>query len=192
MFVTSVLTINDIQKSDEGVFTCFVENLFGQDQLHIKITVLERPQHPIEVKLERTWSRSAKITWSIFSNNNNKPLQYIIEYWSISDPEGMHKNNSIPGSVTWFIINDLQPASKYRAQVYAENNIGISQPSEQIVFTTGNEEPSASPKDCHLEEVGATYARISWRVSSFYTLKCKIYLVLYHSLCFFSLYLVLM
>ncbi|XP_067139978.1 cell adhesion molecule Dscam1-like [Centruroides vittatus] len=166
MFVTSVLTINDIQKSDEGVFTCFVENLFGQDQLHIKITVLERPQHPIEVKLERSWSRSAKITWSIFSNNNNKPLQYIIEYWSISDPEGIHKNNSIPGSVTWFIINDLQPASKYRAQVYAENNIGISQPSEQIVFTTGNEEPSASPKDCHLEEVGATYARISWRPPS--------------------------
>lgn len=164
--VISVLIINDIQKSDEGVYTCLVENSYGQDQLHIKVTVLERPHHPVDIEVERVWSRSAKLTWNISYNNNNKPLQYIIEYWSISDPEGIHKNVTISGSVRWYIINDLRPASKYRVQIFAENNIGISQPSEQIVFTTGNEEPSSPPKDCHLEEVGATYARISWRPPS--------------------------
>lgn len=62
-------------------------------------------------------------------------------------------------------IDDLLPASQYRVRVLAVNTVGSSEPSDEIVFITSEEAPSASPADVNLRPDSSRSLAVSWTVS---------------------------
>lgn len=154
------LSISSTELEDEGLYTCIAKNDFASDQKDIRLMLVERPQPPRYVELVDIWSRSARIKWTAPNNGNSPILSYIVEYWS--NPGG-HWNETVSSSLTSCILRSLKPFATYNFHVWASNDIGDSEPSEQSQFTTAKEEPSAPPVDFKLEELGSSFVRISWK-----------------------------
>ncbi|RWS01617.1 cell adhesion molecule-like protein, partial [Leptotrombidium deliense] len=60
------------------------------------------------------------------------------------------------------LINDLKPGQSYEVTVTAENEVGIGESSEPVIFTTNKEEPSGSPMDITVKAAGPTNVKVSW------------------------------
>ncbi|XP_054710805.1 cell adhesion molecule Dscam2-like [Uloborus diversus] len=158
--VQFTLSISNTKIEDEGIYTCVARNDFGSDKKEVRLMLVERPYPPRYVEMIDIWSRSARLKWSPSDNGNSPILSYTVEYWT--NPGG-HWNETLSSSLTSCILRGLKPFTTYSFHVWASNNVGDSEPSEQVQFTTAKEEPSAPPVDVKLEDVGSTFVRISWK-----------------------------
>nr|XP_046910785.1 Down syndrome cell adhesion molecule homolog isoform X4 [Dermatophagoides farinae] len=161
--VISELSIRPVQKSDGAIYKCDAENEHGRDDRTIKLSVVEEPSSPVNVKINEVWSRSASVSWRHPQNGNSPVTRYLIHYWRRqSAPHRLHEVN-VSSSQTSYLIKNLNPGLSYELSVIAENEVGRSQPSETVPFFTGEEEPSAPPNDINVEPKGPTTIRITWR-----------------------------
>ncbi|XP_075586172.1 cell adhesion molecule Dscam1-like isoform X1 [Dermatophagoides farinae] len=161
--VISELSIRPVQKSDGAIYKCDAENEHGRDDRTIKLSVVEEPSSPVNVKINEVWSRSASVSWRHPQNGNSPVIRYLIHYWRRqSAPHRLHEVN-VSSSQTSYLIKNLNPGLSYELSVIAENEVGRSQPSETVPFFTGEEEPSAPPNDINVEPKGPTTIRITWR-----------------------------
>lgn len=62
------------------------------------------------------------------------------------------------------LLVNLLPSLTYEVSVIAHNAVGHSEPSESIVLTTSEEEPSAPPTDIQVEPRGSSSLRVAWKV----------------------------
>lgn len=75
---SSSLKIVRAQRSDSGIFTCLVNNSYGDDQAIIQLIVQEPPEPPRDVKILERYSRSVKFSWSLPFNGNSQILKHWI------------------------------------------------------------------------------------------------------------------
>lgn len=69
----------------------------------------------------------------------------------------------IPWAQQVTLVRDLQPGTQYVLSVTAENNMGKSEPSRTVTFTTNEEEPEAPPLDVNAITQGPTTVLVSWK-----------------------------
>lgn len=162
-YSVSRLYISTTTTQDAGVYSCAVTNDAGEDEMTVKLIVTEKPSCPVDLELSDFWSRDVRIRWSPPYTGSSAILEYLLEYWDITDPAGEHRNLTHPGGMNSLVINELNPATTYRARIWALNVVGASPPSEQIQFTTSEEEPSGIPTDVKVDNSGATFIRVSWK-----------------------------
>ncbi|XP_013789961.1 Down syndrome cell adhesion molecule-like protein Dscam2 [Limulus polyphemus] len=160
--IKALLRVSSAQRNDGGLYNCSASNRYGEDNMIIRVVVLEPPSSPSKVEISQIWSRSVRVQWAHDDSGNSPVINHTIEYQQLTDVEPVGKNVTIQGSANSALLRNLQPATAYRLLVRAHNEIGSSQPSESVQFNTASEEPSAPPRNIGIKDVGATFVIVTW------------------------------
>lgn len=157
----SEMTIEKVERKDSGTYTCVARNTFGEDEMFLKLTVLEPPEAPENVKIADHGSRLVKLLWSAPFDGSSPISQYIIQFkngseeWASSLP-----NATVIGSETQSVIRGLQPGTAYSFRVMAANNLGAGRPSSGVGISTTEEAPAGHPRDVKVEPLGSDTLRV--------------------------------
>ncbi|XP_013413706.1 Down syndrome cell adhesion molecule homolog, partial [Lingula anatina] len=161
---TTKLTINPAVREDSGFYVCIAKNAFGDDTLLIELTVLEKPEAPVDVEVGSKWSRSASISWRAPFNGNSLLLNYVIQYKNFTDVwSPSTKNLTTLPNVTMATLHGLHPAYNYSVRMLAVNKLGEGLPSDVVNFTTREEAPSGPPTDIQLKATGSQSLEVTWQ-----------------------------
>nr|XP_054751521.1 neuronal cell adhesion molecule-like isoform X2 [Lytechinus pictus] len=152
------LRIEDAMISDSGTYTCVVKTTVDQNagtvqkvNASAELTVKGRPEPPQQLELRIKESEFAvDIFWQP-GNDNNAPIQYyMIQYdtkWS--DMRWQSQANetvNVQVSPPYRKVLHLQPFVDYRFRIIAVNEIGQSEPSNEIA-PAGDPQPAAPSKN---------------------------------------------
>ncbi|CAL4122421.1 unnamed protein product, partial [Meganyctiphanes norvegica] len=158
--VRAVLEIRNMNAHDDGQYTCRATNHHGQHSQVFTVTVLEPPTAPHNVITDDITSRTATISWSL-----SQPASVTIQYkvaeessWSASG-----RNISVGAWTTSHELIGLEPFKKYALRLFTVNELGVSQPSSTIIFTTSEEAPSGFPEGVRVVSGGQRSLLVSWR-----------------------------
>lgn len=166
--INSVMVIRTVNRADGLTYKCVGENEYGNDERLIKLMVVEVPSRPLNVRVKDAWSRSASIVWSVPFAGNSPITSYIIQYWRKNTNEAGQNHRrqefTVSGTVNAALITNLMPSLTYEVSVIAENQVGRSEASENVVINTGEDEPSAAPSDVSVEARGPSTIRVAWKV----------------------------
>ncbi|KAL1021027.1 hypothetical protein UPYG_G00007780 [Umbra pygmaea] len=159
----STLVIKNVNRRDEGNYTCIIKTELEQNTATAQLLVKDRPDPPTDLVLSQPYERSVRLTWTPGDSNNSPIKEYLVQYdeddWL---PFNWKNLSSYPGNLNSVILQ-LSPFIIYEFRVIAINDIGMSKPSHSSdVFRTGGAPPDAIPKN--LKGVGSwrNNMKISW------------------------------
>uniref|UniRef100_A0A3Q3WTJ9 Neural cell adhesion molecule L1 n=1 Tax=Mola mola TaxID=94237 RepID=A0A3Q3WTJ9_MOLML len=141
------LTIGNVNEGDEGVYMCTVRSEIDQDSASSRLTVLDRPDPPIDLDLSDPSARSVRLTW-IPGNDHRRPItQFLVQFEEDRWEPGRWQNlSSYQGDINSVILQ-LAPFVNYQFRVIAINAVGQSQPSRPSPrYKTSGAAPDAIPK----------------------------------------------
>uniref|UniRef100_A0A8C1JMH8 Neurofascin-like n=1 Tax=Cyprinus carpio TaxID=7962 RepID=A0A8C1JMH8_CYPCA len=163
------LSIADVYRRDEGVYTCRVKSELEEVTASAKLTVMDRPDPPSDLEISDPSERSVRLTWVPGLSNHNPIKEYLVQYtedlladyWLL--PSGWKNLSSYPGSLNSVILQ-LTPFVEYRFRVIAVNGIGPSKPSwPSEYYQTGGAVPDAIPKN--IQGMGSGVFRNNMEIS---------------------------
>ncbi|CAG2054815.1 unnamed protein product, partial [Timema podura] len=161
--LASELTISNTDRSDGGRYACFASNSFGRDQMSVHLYVQEPPEFPRNVHVIEKGSRLVKLGWLLSPDGNSPITKYTVEYKTESDL--WHDNMlqlSVSGSQANALVTGLRPATTYHFRLFAENQLGRSQPSDVLDVTTDGEAPGGAPRNVQVEATSSTELQVTW------------------------------
>uniref|UniRef100_A0A672IR52 Neural cell adhesion molecule L1 n=1 Tax=Salarias fasciatus TaxID=181472 RepID=A0A672IR52_SALFA len=141
------LTIPNVNEGDEGLYTCTVASEIDQDSASARLTVLDRPDPPMDLDLSDPAARSVRLTW-IPGNDHRSPItEFLVQFeedrW---EPGRWQDLASFPGELNSVILQ-LAPFVNYQFRVIAINSVGQSQPSRPSPrYKTSGAAPDAIPR----------------------------------------------
>ncbi|KAM4740301.1 neurofascin homolog (chicken) a isoform 3-T8 [Anableps anableps] len=144
------LTISSVSEDDEGIYTCTVKSEIDQDSASARLTVLDRPDPPMDLDLSDPAARSVRLTW-IPGNDHRSPVtEFLVQFeedrW---EPGRWQDLSSFPGDLNSVILQ-LAPYVNYQFRVIAINSVGRSLPSRPSPrYKTSGAPPDAIPRDLH-------------------------------------------
>ncbi|XP_039654943.1 neurofascin homolog (chicken) a isoform X23 [Perca fluviatilis] len=141
------LTIPNVNEGDEGTYTCTVKSEIDQDSASARLTVLDRPDPPIELDLSEAAARSVRLTW-IPGNDHRSPItQYLVQFEEDRYEPGRWQDLSTYLGDLNSVILQLAPFVNYQFRVIAINSVGPSQPSRPSPrYKTSGAAPDAIPR----------------------------------------------
>lgn len=139
----SILTISNLHFSDAGEYGCSSVNEVGTAQSAIKLILNDRPQPPMSIEVTETRGQDwIEVKWERPSSDGGSKLtRYIIERRVIAtstsrdQPTSIHETNwSNVGQAGPYDdhlrIQNCKPGTVYSFRIFAENEIGMSDPTE--------------------------------------------------------------
>ncbi|XP_041818852.1 neurofascin homolog (chicken) a [Chelmon rostratus] len=141
------LTIPSVNEGDEGTYTCTVKSEIDQDSASARLTVLDRPDPPMDLDISDPAARSVRLTW-IPGNDHRSPItQFLVQFeedqW---EPGRWQDLSTYPGDLNSVILQ-LAPFVNYQFRVIAINSVGQSQPSRPSPpYKTSGAAPDAIPR----------------------------------------------
>ncbi|XP_076606180.1 neurofascin homolog (chicken) a isoform X14 [Chaetodon auriga] len=141
------LTIPNVNEGDEGTYTCTVKSEIDQDSASARLTVLDRPDPPMDLDLSDPAARSVRLTW-IPGNDHRSPVtQFLVQFEEDRWEPGRWQNlSTYPGDLNSVILQ-LAPYVNYQFRVIAINSVGQSQPSRPSPrYKTSGAAPDAIPR----------------------------------------------
>uniref|UniRef100_A0A8D3BZG8 Neurofascin-like n=1 Tax=Scophthalmus maximus TaxID=52904 RepID=A0A8D3BZG8_SCOMX len=139
----SNLVITNVNRGDEGNYTCVVKSELDQKSASARLMVMDRPSPPTDLEL----------------NQNREYLQYDDDDWL---PGKWRNLSTYPGNLNSVILH-LQPFTYYEFRVIAINEIGQSRPSRPSKrFQTSGAPPDVIPKNVKGVGTWRNNMEISW------------------------------
>uniref|UniRef100_A0A673HYW8 Neural cell adhesion molecule L1 n=1 Tax=Sinocyclocheilus rhinocerous TaxID=307959 RepID=A0A673HYW8_9TELE len=163
------LSIADVYRRDEGVYTCRVKSELEEVTASAKLTVMDRPDPPSDLEISDPSERSVRLTWIPGLSNHSPIKEYVVQftedlladYWLL--PSSWKNLSSYPGSLNSVILQ-LTPFVEYRFRVIAVNGIGPSKPSwPSEYYQTGGAVPDAIPRN--IQGMGSGVFRNNMEIS---------------------------
>uniref|UniRef100_A0A182NC81 Down syndrome cell adhesion molecule n=1 Tax=Anopheles dirus TaxID=7168 RepID=A0A182NC81_9DIPT len=162
--VTSSLSIKRTERSDSALFTCMATNAFGSDDTSINMIIQEPPEMPYALKVLDKSGRTVQLSWAKPYDGNSVLKRYIIEF---KRSRGSWENDIdrviVPGDTNEAQVQKLSPATTYNIRIVAENDIGVSDPSDVVTIITAEEAPSGKPQTIKVEAINQSTLRVSWK-----------------------------
>ncbi|XP_013987274.1 neurofascin isoform X12 [Salmo salar] len=123
------LSIPNVHEGDEGTYTCTVRTEIDQDTASARLTVLDRPDAPMDLELSDPEARNVRLTW-IHGDDHNSPVTlFVVQFEEDRWQSGKWQNlSSYPGDFNSVIL-ELSPFVNYQFRVIAVNSVGQSRPS---------------------------------------------------------------
>ncbi|KAL2104019.1 hypothetical protein ACEWY4_000887 [Coilia grayii] len=142
------LTILNVNKADEGVYSCIVKTELDDIIVSARLKVMDRPEPPTDLEISEPSERSVRLTWKPGDSNHSPIKEYLVqvkeEWWF---PSAWKNLTSYPGNLNSVVLQ-LSPYLSYRFRIIAINGIGQSQPSRATeYYQTGGAVPDAYPKN---------------------------------------------
>ncbi|XP_065223329.1 peroxidasin homolog isoform X2 [Planococcus citri] len=128
------LTINFNQESQFGEYKCQANNAIGYNEQYISLIPLENPRPP---KIELYTVRKTYAYLKAIAERNSSFIFYNIEYKEKDTGEWTGMNVTL--GETWdtkYEVPHLFEKTRYIVRVRSINNLGVSEPSNEIEFTT--------------------------------------------------------
>jgi hypothetical protein len=69
----------------------------------------------------------------------------------------------VTGNENYALLKGLKPITQYQVRVYAQNVLGKSESSEQVVFRTDEELPSAAPLNLKAIPISSSQVKLTWK-----------------------------
>ncbi|XP_055946479.1 cell adhesion molecule DSCAM-like isoform X2 [Argiope bruennichi] len=165
--VTSSLLLLHVDRGSSGLYVCKAKNSYGESYRIINVDVVEIPGQPKDLTVSQIWSRSLQLTW-VSPYHGNRPITaYIIHYWKTEGksepPPEKPQELRIASLQTVAVVSELLPNSIYSLYVVAENEVGMSPPSETVTATTREEEPDWAVTEVTVIDKHATSAKLRWK-----------------------------
>ncbi|XP_030631986.1 neurofascin homolog (chicken) a isoform X2 [Chanos chanos] len=138
------LSIPNVQKEDEGTYTCTVRTEIDEDSASARLTVLEddslspsnrsdllagHPEAPMDLELSDPSARSVRLTWIPGDDNNSPITEYLVQFEEDRWEPGKWQNLSSFQGDQNSVILELSPFVNYQFRVIAINAVGPSPPS---------------------------------------------------------------
>lgn len=150
------LEIQAVRASDVGNYTCAVESSGGNETRSAKLSVIELPYAPVNVraiKQETESHRAVNISWTPGFDGNSPILKYIVQKREVSDLvlatdpilNWVTELSNVSASHRWVMLNNLKAATSYQFRVSAVNSVGEGTPSEPSHAVTLPQEPPSGP-----------------------------------------------
>ena len=115
-------------------------------------------------------SRSVTVSWYPAFDGNTPILGYLLQYRArLNTATAWHLNNNnmknitVPATASSATMVGLEPDTEYQVTVLSRNSVGVGEPSQQVVATTGQEAPSGPPQSVRVEPVSSTELRVTWQ-----------------------------
>uniref|UniRef100_A0A3P9GZ20 Neural cell adhesion molecule L1 n=1 Tax=Oryzias latipes TaxID=8090 RepID=A0A3P9GZ20_ORYLA len=141
------LTISNINEGDGGTYTCMAKSAIDQDSVSARLTVLGRPDPPMDLDLSDPAARSVRLTW-IPGNDHNSPITgFLVQFEEDRWEPGRWQNlTSFSGDLNSVVLQ-LSPFVNYQFRVIAINSVGQSDPSQPSPrYKTSGAAPDAIPR----------------------------------------------
>uniref|UniRef100_A0A672YD23 Neurofascin homolog (chicken) a n=1 Tax=Sphaeramia orbicularis TaxID=375764 RepID=A0A672YD23_9TELE len=141
------LTIPNVNEGDEGTYMCTVKSEIDQDSASARLTVLDRPDPPMDLDLSDPAARSVRLTW-IPGNDHRSPVtrqshSNSEDHW---EPGVWRDLFTYPGDLNSVILQ-LVPFVNYQFRVIAINAVGRSEPSRPSPrYKTSGAAPDSIPR----------------------------------------------
>ncbi|XP_039309782.1 Down syndrome cell adhesion molecule-like protein Dscam2 isoform X9 [Solenopsis invicta] len=163
--VLSDLSIKRTERSDSALFTCVATNAFGSDDTSINMIVQEVPEVPYGLKVLDKSGRSVQLSWAAPYDGNSPIKRYVIEYKiSKGSWETDIDRVLVPGSQQNVAgVFNLRPATTYHLRIVAENEIGISDPSDTVTIITAEEAPTGPPTSVKVDPLDQHTLKVTWK-----------------------------
>ncbi|XP_077518540.1 cell adhesion molecule Dscam1-like isoform X2 [Amblyomma americanum] len=146
--IRSTLTIADIQKSDNGLFTCHASNDFGEDSTNVHLVVQDVPDVPGSLEVNEVTNRYVRLTWAEPFNGNLPITQYLLRW---TNKEGTWEDSvSVAGTETKVTVRGLEPSASYLFTLRAENELGPGGYTTPLEVHTDDEPPRSAPTNVRL------------------------------------------
>uniref|UniRef100_A0A8C5FYJ5 Neural cell adhesion molecule L1 n=1 Tax=Gouania willdenowi TaxID=441366 RepID=A0A8C5FYJ5_GOUWI len=144
----STLVITNVNRDDEGNYTCVIKSELDQKSASAHLMVMDRPNPPTNLELSDPFERTVRLTWVPGESNHSPITEYLVQYDDDDWLPGKWKNlSSYPGILTSVILH-LTPFTYYQFRVIAINAIGASRPSQPSSrFQSSGAPPDVIPKN---------------------------------------------
>ncbi|KAK6634651.1 hypothetical protein RUM43_012052 [Polyplax serrata] len=162
--IMSELSIQDVQHGDRGEYICEASNAYGQDHMSILLLVQEPPSSPKNLHTATQTSRTITVSWlPPLTSGDAKIMSYKLQYKEARDVWHEHNaQKTVSGEETVVVVTNLKPATSYHFRLYAENQLGTSEPSDVLQAATEGEPPNGPPQQVSVEAVAPTILRLIW------------------------------
>ncbi|KAJ8922127.1 hypothetical protein NQ315_004061 [Exocentrus adspersus] len=131
---SSVLKINEAQRTDRGEYLIKAVNKLGEDIQSFLVTVTDKPSPPGKARVVMALGRSVTLSWGSPTDDGGCKIgNYIIEYYRLGWDVWLKAATSRQLTT---MLGDLIEGSEYKFRVKAESPYGVSDPSEEsdVVF----------------------------------------------------------
>uniref|UniRef100_A0A8D3DLU9 Neural cell adhesion molecule L1 n=1 Tax=Scophthalmus maximus TaxID=52904 RepID=A0A8D3DLU9_SCOMX len=158
----SNLVITNVNRGDEGNYTCVVKSELDQKSASARLMVMDRPSPPTDLELSDPYERSVRLSW-VPGDSNHNPITGEMQYDDDDWLPGKWRNlSTYPGNLNSVILH-LQPFTYYEFRVIAINEIGQSRPSRPSKrFQTSGAPPDVIPKNVKGVGTWRNNMEISW------------------------------
>ncbi|XP_060925114.1 immunoglobulin-like and fibronectin type III domain-containing protein 1 [Limanda limanda] len=141
----SQLVIPSSKRSDSAIYTITAKNSVGEASFDVEVRVADEPKTPGPVELEQTVDGKVVISWA---PSPDEELDNRL-YYSVS----RHDSNSRVWrtvadrlSAHTYTANNILPGIEYHFQIYAKNDVGLSDPSHSPTWGANSNRVHASSK----------------------------------------------
>ncbi|XP_054712694.1 cell adhesion molecule DSCAM-like [Uloborus diversus] len=160
----SQLSIPSVLRSDSGLFSCEASNDFGREEKSIQLIVQAPPESPEGLQLLQVTSRQIIFSWTAPSSGNSPITGYIIVYnQSRKAKDEPLETIRVSAAETKVTVTGLTPGTTYAFRVHAENTLGRSGSSQELLITTEEEAPTNSPQDVRVIPLSSTMIKVAWK-----------------------------
>ncbi|XP_043830287.1 fibronectin type-III domain-containing protein 3a-like isoform X4 [Dromiciops gliroides] len=116
------------------------------------------PDRPAVPKLVNRTKNSLILQWKGSNDNGSKIISFLLE-WDEGKPGTFQE--CYFGHLKQYKLTKLSPSTKYSFRLAAKNNLGISEFSETVAFSTTGSVPPAPPPP-QLNQAGITTLSLEW------------------------------
>ncbi|XP_032411651.1 Down syndrome cell adhesion molecule homolog isoform X2 [Xiphophorus hellerii] len=160
------LTIRQVQESDSGIYGCRIDipGWFNDQKLEITLTVNPGRPFPLKVETREVRERTITVRWTPPFNGGRPITAYKVDLKNKHAPWDTAKRTEVSQShLTQVTLVDLHPAKTYNLRMFAVNNVGLSEPSNVLIFTTKEAAPEGPPVDVQLEAPSFDSIQVTWK-----------------------------
>lgn len=130
----STLRMKECKLSDAGEYTVTLTNEHGELSTNYRLTVLDKPEPPRDLKVDHISADSVSLSWQTPAHDGGSPIKgYLIEKREASRRSWQKVDNVRD---TKCVAKNLIEGQGYYFQVRAENEFGLSEPAEILQQTT--------------------------------------------------------
>ncbi|XP_068083883.1 cell adhesion molecule Dscam1 [Anabrus simplex] len=154
------LLIREIQHSDEGNYTCSVENVHGRDEIVYSVQV-KVPPDPPNLSVVASYADSLHLQWSDKHHGGSPILGYVINY---KRDHGDWEELQIEAKADSHMLHNLWCGTRYQLYITAYNKIGTGLPCDIANAYTKGTVP-VKPKQSQFLTVNSTVVTLwldSW------------------------------
>ncbi|XP_036287998.1 neural cell adhesion molecule L1-like protein isoform X3 [Pipistrellus kuhlii] len=157
------LTISNLSLEDQGVYTCSAHTALDSAANGTRVTVLDVPDPPENLRLSERQNRSVRLTWDAGDSHNSNISEYLVEFEGSREEQGRWEAlATVPGEETTALL-PLAPYVRYRFRVIAANEVGRSRPSRPSEHhATPPAAPDKNPQNIRVQASQPKEMVIKW------------------------------